>query len=176
MSNSETALNRIGENTYSALKSLVDNSYYVREGFQHQFNVDIEGSYQRDYCTVQLAATRRSGHSTAIVRLTLEYFRKALILYPNLQMAERMRDVFRSYEGEGIRKCSRGRIEMHDGSLYLLDTVQARLTEKDIQMNDIEAIIVDCATLLSDIKRDLIYEIGSRCMSSVPQKIFIFVG
>ena len=103
--------------TYSTLKQMVEHSCNI------QMQVDRDGvipaQYYRSFCTINFSVGRRSGHTTAIAKLCLEFFRKALIIHMNFDHVRIFSRIFREECGiSEIKNLKTKEIEMQDGSIY----------------------------------------------------------
>lgn len=172
---------KIWENTYIALKSLIEGCYYSQLAYSHSI-IGEEIGYWKEFCTVRMTSSRRSGHTTAIAKVAPEYFSKALMLAYNQAQAENLAKTFLGYykpeegkyeitiHGENLIKTTNTKIET-ERSLYTFGSINC--LEK-FRGHEFEAIIIDCAFMLSQKGIGDIYSLGP-CMIKYPQKFFIFL-
>jgi len=176
---------KICQNTYFALKALIDNCYYTQLARPPNFE-GIGGETQsswREYCTVRLYTARMAGHSTAIRKVAYEYFKKAIILSPKVDMSRQIQDCFcngikeKATVDKGIQlpvvsKKQNRILEINGDHSYFFESFHSLDSLRGIEA---EAIFVDCAFMLSEEKTQYIYDNLGPCMARYPQNFFIFV-
>ena len=178
-------------NTYSALKSLIENCYYAQASYPFPYDDYCQHlGYYKEFCTVKMQTARRSGHTSALCKVAYEYFNKVLILTYNQDMAQRLKGVFPNatktilptkaklevgvefpLKGYGNGKM-RNVIRINGNQDYYFETVN---NVDKLRGMEFEAIFVDCAFALSKIKENQIYESLGPCMNRYQEKFFIFV-
>jgi len=163
---------KMWKNTYDALKLLVDNSYYAQISFIPQWGCE-EKSYWKEFCTVRLTTSRRSGHTTSVCKLAHEYFDKAIFLSPSLEISKNLNLMFRNLQRDNsdYKKITDFEILTSNGG-YFFGTHNSIDKFRGI---DCEAVIIDGTFSLSHQKEEDVYEILGPCMCKHPQKFFIFV-
>jgi hypothetical protein len=174
---------KIWDGTYSALKSLIESCYYSQIAFHSLETMkNNELAWWKEYCTIKMSSSRRSGHSTVISKVIPEYFDRALILSFTQNNAERILKSFmmlhyaesvgdKTINGELILKQTKTKIvtessEYDFGSVNCLDNYQGI---------KYQAIVVDTTCLLSAKTIEAIYTKLGGCMNCYPQKFFIFM-
>ena len=50
-------------------------------------------NYIKDFCTVKMSSSRRSGHTSSMLSVALEMFAKPLFVTENTRMAERLKEI-----------------------------------------------------------------------------------
>ena len=158
----------IWDNTYQALTCLIENCYFAQHAYPPATSDNI--SYWKEFCTVRMQTARRSGHTMSICRVAHEYFRKALILTYNLDVAHRTKKRFENINEAHILKTT-NRIESGD-SKYYFESINSFEGCRGL---DFEAVFVDCAFMLSKQKEDKIYNALAPSMARHSEKFFIFV-
>jgi len=184
---------KIWDGTYVALKSLIESCYYSQLAYSsyleknalnpqlaHGKFINGKIGYWKEYCTVRTECSRRSGHTTSIVRVIPEYFHRALILSHNLDQARGLSMAFSRYyglkekdimmRGERIIKRTNDEIET-DHSQYVFGSINSLDSFRGCEF---EAIVVDCAFMLTPKNITNIYKLGP-CMNINAQSFFIFV-
>lgn len=169
---------RIYQNTYEALKRLVDNSYYSQ--LTHIDHND-EKSHLKEFCTIRMCTARQSGHTTAMCKIAKEYFDKVIFISPQYDMAERLNLIFCNmvYEQSqrNISECpeftkvTKNEISTKNGYYFFgsqnsLDIFRGR---------EVEAVFIDGSFAITSKKEDDIYMTLAPCMSKYPQRFFIFI-
>jgi hypothetical protein len=166
----------IGLNTYTALKLLVRNSYLSQLTIPPSpadSKADIR--YLKDFCTVKMCTSRQSGHTTAICRLAVEYFNRALFLSPTERITENiMGRICKQLEKENyhITHLKHSVIESSEGHIYLFASLN---NFKKFIGDEVEAIFIDGTFDLTESKKDELYHLLEPCMQTQPQKFFIMV-
>jgi len=147
------------DKTYISLKYLVEVSGESQKSLIKSGSKTMGMSVKqwcKEFCTIRLSASRRCGHTTAIIRLVKEKFNKVALLVPSYRMSN-------ISNAKGIS----------DKIIYLPISKY-----NDIRgMNEeIEAVIVDCASWnLTKNSEEKIYETFYPFIRK-DEKFFIFVG
>jgi len=178
-------------NTYSALKSLIDNCYYAQAVYPFPVgDTSQHKGFFKEFCTVKMQTSRRSGHSTALCKVAYEYFNNALILAYNEDQSHRLRGAFPN--ATGIILPTKAKMEIgvemplhvqfgskmnnvirvNGNQNYYFGTVNGM---ESLRGCEFEAVFVDCAFALSQKKEDQIYDEVGPAMAKYPEKFFIFV-
>lgn len=166
---------QIWENTYTSLKSLVENSYYGQLAFSLDCRpkCDYTISYFNEFCTVRMCTSRGSGHSTAICRVAREYFSRVIFLSFNLSMAERLRETFCSLEVDSFEFIkNKQEIQTRGGGRYWFGSTKSLDSFRGVEC---EAVFIDGTFDLTDKNKDLIYLTLAPCMKNYPQRFFVFI-
>jgi len=170
---------KIYGNTYTALKCLIDGSYCTQQTLPSsltEINYKDRLDYWKEFCTIRMATSRRSGHTTAICKIAQSYFNSAIFLSPNLDVSRFLCEAFKKrYDVEGIKKITkntRDTILTKDGGYFF----RSYRSIDGIRGIDCEAIIIDPACLLKPKEEDKIYRDLGPCMHTYLEKFFIFVG
>jgi len=178
---------QIYQNTYNSLKALIDNSYYTQLTMPKHNIPNIP--YLKEFCTIKLANSRRSGHTTSLCKLAYEYFDKVAIICLKQQPAQLTHKSF--IEINQLTK------EGNENSgKYLLDQIKSlRLSNNEINMDnkhyfftsiqsidnqlrgrEFEAFFIDCSFGLTNGQIENIYNLANGCMHNYKQKFIVFVG
>lgn len=132
------------ENTYEALKLLINNSIYSQEN--KKYYIENKKSYLKEFCTIKLCTSRQTGHTTAAIKLCNEYFEKSLFLCNTMDMAKRIK------KSQYNKNITFGTItNFHDiyrGMWF-------------------DAIIIDCACFVGNSKIDAIYDELGPCLNDI---------
>ena len=160
----------LNQKTYIALKNLVDNSWYMQtQAYEEGLHQNCS-SFLNEFCTVKMCTARRSGHSTAMVRLCCEYFNKAVIFLPTEKMIDNIGQLFRPYV-DNITDQRRSRISINNGeSEYHICT-----NTNQIRGVEAEAIFVDCASFISSAKMEDIEAVAKGCLRPPAPFFLIYV-
>ena len=78
--------------TYEALTLLVNGCYFSQDRAKEMLRLPGK-SFDKEFCTVKMSTARRSGHSTALAKIALEHFDKALFLAPTLSMVNHLQEI-----------------------------------------------------------------------------------
>lgn len=134
------------DNTYEALKLLVNNSIYAQQKYCNNSNKNIK-AYLKEFCTIKLCTARQTGHTSAILRLCTEYFDKSLVLYNTIEMARKIREYY--------------------NSLYNEDIISGTITNfhSVYRGYEFDAIFIDCASFVCSSKLDCIYDELGPCLN-----------
>ena len=160
----------IWANTYQALTGLIENCYFAQATYPPAISDNV--GYWKEFCTVRMHTARRSGHTTSICKVAHEYFRKALILTYNLDLAQKTKKRFENINVDEARILkTKNRVESGD-SKYYFESINSF---ENCQGLDFEAVFVDCAFMLSKQKEDKIYNALAPSMAKYSEKFFIFV-
>ena len=171
-------LGKIAEGTYVALKTLIETSYYSQVAFKNVSTLNDKKNWLKEYCTIKMTCSRRSGHSTAIAKLIPEYFNRALILAHTLDMTKRNLERFlqmgekdKYLNGEIIQKYTCNKI-ITESSEYIFSSINCL---DKFRGEKFQAIVVDVACLVSKNEIEEIYDILGDCMNIYSEKFFIFI-
>lgn len=167
-------MNVIGDRTYLALKSLYLNLIEVQsDPLNAKFVLQDWLSYAKEYSTIKLCCTRRSGHTTAIGKLVNEFNKNWLVMSYNLHTAERVKAVILSENDRKILKETSSYIDFKDGTNILFSSHFA--FENEIKGRELDGIIVDVFSMMPQKKVDLLYETGMPSMLRTKNPAFIFI-
>jgi hypothetical protein len=179
-------IHRICYGTYSSLKSLIESCYYSQVQWRNSAgSFPSEMAICKELCTVRVTCSRRSGHTTAIARVVPEYFNRALILTPKRIMIDILHKAFVDIYSEftevslnnetplfpPIREVTGTKLVTED-SEYVFASIGSL---KYLRQYQFEAVIIDCAFLLTDRQVDEIYHELAPSMVNFSEKFFIFV-
>jgi len=166
----------ICQNTYNALKLLVNNCYYSQTTSPQYCQSDLAAS--KEMYTVCLKTSRQSGHSTALAKLGVEYFNDAIFLSCNLAMAKSLKD---KVQQECIKENGTAANVFPKITAQHIETLECNYYFGSINSIDSlrgissEAILIDGTFGLSPSQKDKIYKDLLPSMINNPQKFFIFV-
>ena len=141
--------------------------------------------YAKEYCTVKVCTARRSGHTTAINYFILnkaaKLNQKWAIIYPNQHILEtnkkNISEYLKSLNGNikttyKPNEFNNYRIVFKNGGEIPFITINSL---DKLRGTMLDGIIVDCSSLLSENKIDMLYDHGINCMKKNKYKFFIFV-
>ena len=159
----------MNDRVYKCAKLLAKQSKLVQKEFVINRRVDI--SHLKEFCTVKVSTARRSGHTTAIVKIALESVQKkknVLVLSHNQHMS-------RAICGQAINEVIP---EMVNYTSHRLRT-ESNTIWFDSRGNNydrfkgpqIDVVLVDCATFWSPNKIDEMYKIVAPSMMFVKYPI-----
>ena len=163
---------RVQDNTYQALELLFENSCLMQDYFNKTKTNGGISDY-KEFCTVKLCSSRRSGHSSALVKLALKYFKSALFMTPNFEMAKRL-NILVSNKSL-VKRQTVTEMESEDGDHYYFTSFSEKIKFDHIKGIKLDAILIDCASFLSSSMEEKIYRELSVTMSCNDRKFFIFV-
>ena len=121
-------------------------------------------SYAKEIATIKIASSRRSGHSTIILDMINEFYNIALILTHNIHQRDFYMERIR-YEtlkpnsnflgGQSIERTPQlfrtSSTTIYLGTINSLDSLRG--------LPQIEAAFIDCASFLSNKKKDQVYDV-----------------
>ena len=164
----------VGNRTYSALKALFNNSRDLQKDERiANLRCRDQLSFMKEFCTIKMQSTRRSGHSTAIAKLINEEQRNWAVIAPTLTMNRRIYELTFKYNSN-IKKATLDCINFENNKtvrFLSLNTLDNRLRGFEF-----EGIIVDCAFMLSNKQIEKLYKLGETSMRFSREQYFIFVG
>jgi hypothetical protein len=171
----------MGQNTYGALKCLIDNSYYGQLSYPPSLydyrNDSSHRGYFKEFCTVKMCTARQSGHSTALCKVAWEYFDKVAFLSPNYSMAERLSSRFqksivnKDIDCKDIVRQCKSELVTKNG-YYLFGSYRALERFCDY---DCEAVFIDGTFEMTDTIENNIYLAFGPVMWKYSQRFFVFV-
>ena len=173
------------ENTYQALNLLVDNSYSAQKYLFPQGIGSERGGFN-EVCTIRLCTARGCGHTRGAARVAFERFNHVLCLAPKEVMAKNFFEQFLQsvQEDAKVKKVSyqiQSRASMDitfDGSSYYFRGLGSNWDQiKEVASSiQLEAVFVDCASMVSQKQVDEIYEfLGHEMMKTTGYPFFIFM-
>jgi hypothetical protein len=161
-------------NNYNALTGLINNSSQAQSlASKLEFNFN-DLSYLKEFCTVKMYGSRRTGHTTAMCKVAYEYFDKVAILGFNYDMAEKLSGLFFSpliKDDKNIIKHNKMEIITTNG--YYLFGSKNSLDR--FRGWEIEAVFIDVACMLKPKEEKEIYRVFAPCMCNHSQKFFVFI-
>ena len=162
--------NIVYENTYNALKSLVDNcrlnqSIIANKTFDDQYSL-------KEYCTVRMCAPRRSGNSSALLNVAFGCFKKAIILTPNQDMMHNLLSLSKRITNGEMSCDMNKKIVNFNGGNYYFGTINSLNNFRGLES---EAVFFDVSLALSIEKESKIYTVLAPTMVNNSEKFFIFV-
>jgi hypothetical protein len=167
---------KVGNNTYTSLKLLIENSYYAQDWWKlGKDGVDI--GFDKEYCTIKICTARRSGHSTAICKVAYEYFDKAIFMSGSLDQAKCLKNKFCTYiyeiDPDIISKNTNSVLETKNGGRYIFGL------HRNLDCycgEDCEVVFVDGTYNLNPSKEKEIYErFGPVMWDKNHKQFFVFV-
>ena len=164
----------LGSRTFTALECLYLNSKDEQDIYKYDYYSTNPLALVKEFCTIKLTTARRCGHSSAIAQLVNKYHKNWAIISGNQSMSQQISEKINKWNVNGdIRKTIQSRIEFEDDSIILLESQHTFHT--NLRGYELDGIIVDGMSLLSQSKIENIYETGIACMEHKKYKFFIFV-
>ena len=165
----------IYQNTYNALKGLIDNSLLTQLTYDNHCCDDL--SYHKEFCTVKMCGPRRSGRTTAMCNLAYEYFDKVIFLSPNYDMTERLSINFTNIlKGERYAAVTRHtKFEIETTTGYYIFGSQNSIDILKVKESGFEAVFMDETFNMTKSKENDIYNAFGPSMKNSPQKLFVFI-
>lgn len=140
---------------YQSLRNLKEASLLAREKIdKHHFDPK---NYAKQFCTIKLATARGTGHTSAMYRYVLDYD-KTLVLSLTHRMAGLIKDGFKSRNTDH---------KVHLSSINSIESCRGL---------DIQSIICDCSSLISEKKKELLYDTFSHECIRQDKFFFVFLG
>lgn len=127
------------------LNSLDMQSKYLSNEWSGCYYSKNYKAWLKEYCTIRMCSSRRSGHSFALMDLIKKYDLYGAVLFPNLKMA-------------GIFKDRFTRTDRVNFASILNDTSPWLDLSSDIVPN---FIALDCASFSGHVYHDLVYDYSS---------------
>ncbi len=154
-----------------ALNYLYLNCKESQDELQPHRNQYSDLSFAKEYCTIQMTSSRRSGHTQAIAQLCNELQGHWIILSHNQKMAE----LINKRCGTTINQVKRQtRTEITSDNLSIAFKSYNNLDS--LRGYDLDGVIVDGAFGLTTTKKDELYRILIPSMRYSKYMFFIFVG
>lgn len=142
---------------YSILNGLIDISEDQQKKYRENMHINSL-SWAKEFCTIQLRTARQAGHTCALVETAITRFEKPVIITAAFMMSRR------------IEKSIKEQRNQHQTGMPILTTVNT--LERVIGIGDVDAVFVDCAFMLSDNKKQEIYD---HFLPMVKDKPFFFI-
>ena len=136
--------------------SLLVESSLERRKFAALYSSIKNRAYLDQYCTIRMGTARGSGHTTALVQVAKEYFSKPLFVTPNVMMSNCVKGIA-------------GDMRLEGANFMSVEQVKRSFAR------DCDAILVDCAFMLSNGQRDAIEEHAMACLPGHPDFCLIYV-
>jgi len=154
-----------GERLFQAISIILDEAYKIQD-VEVRCNGDL--SFAKEYQTIKISSCRRAGHDYAIMRLVEEKFDRVAIIS---QTADMMRMVKHQMDDRGIDDTKKYQ-------LFNNNTDNLRGMDGEpywTQQKAFDAVIVNCAFMLSESRiQDIYLAFLHRASSGVPF-FFIFI-
>jgi len=144
-----------GERLFRAISIILDEAYKIQDE-EVRCNGDL--SFAKEFQSVKTCSVRGAGHDYAIMRLIEEKFDRVAVIS---QSADMMRMMKRQMEDRGIDE---KKYELFDNN-----------TDNLRGMKGFDAVIVNCSFMLSESKRQDIYNAFLHIASSGVPFFFIFI-
>ena len=148
------AKGKTGEKLYSILNELIKISRKQQEAYESERSQSI--SWAKEFCTIQLKVSRQSGHTYAMIETALSRFSESVIISTATSINHIKKDI------KEQRGCQKG-----NTTLLTINTLN-----KIKELNNIEAIFVDCHSTINNAKEEEIYE---TCLPLITDKPFFFI-
>ena len=132
-----------GEKLYSVLNTLIDISEKQQQKHKEHMHMDSL-SWSKEYCTIGLRTSRQAGHTYALLEIAMTRFNKSIVISPTIMMNRNIETTIKEQRG----KHQTG--EIISAAASSLDKID--------EIENIDAIFVDCALFLSSNQKEKIYE------------------
>lgn len=178
-------VDQIGGNTLHALELLVKNSQLMQRHRNYDLPALSDKGFLKEMCTVKLCSSRRTGHSTALVKFAYRNFNGAIFVTKTAEMARRLNHLFLEHVSkEEVVKYTHSLVElipivMNPESVLEDPTTRVyHFTSVNKHYNSLreiktDAIMVDCSSIIPQNQLDNIYETLSPCMNVNREKYII---
>lgn len=148
------------------LSELINNNLIARQ--QHKnHGVDFlqkgfEKSYLKEFCTISLCTNRGSGHSTAIID-NINHFKNPLVIAYNKSLSDRLKKLYRESNLSCVEPC--------------FTSFCQNSFDYAIRGNTYDGIFIDTASMMTQNKRDTLYDTLTAYMPKLQDELLIiFVG
>lgn len=129
---------------YEAIKNMIEICEEQQpEVLQMKMHIGSQ-RWLEQFCSIRIAGPRRSGHTTAILSLVKEKYKRALVLTQNMQMAKTIETELK-------------RLDLSDKAV--VSSVNSENPLRGIE--PFEAVIVDCSSMLTDEEIERVYDIAT---------------
>lgn len=122
--------------------------------------------FAKEYCTIKVCTARRTGHTTAINEFLMDKYHNCHEKWATICYNQKMVENNKTYK-ELLANKSNKKSDIHFMTQNTFDN--------SIRGQELDGIIVDCATFMSQKKIDHLYTVGMACMKNKKHKFFIFV-
>jgi len=169
--------NNACENTAKCLSMLIENSIYAQREMR-DLGMSEKG-FLKEACTIKLTSSRRCGHTTAIAKVIPEYFNKAILLTHRMEMAMRLNNcVVEELKREKetlLDRVTMNYVGTKDGREYHFAGYSHNGFLSALRGHSCEAVVVDCASMLSQKKSEELFDVMVPSMAHNKYKFFIFI-
>jgi hypothetical protein len=175
------------ERILTSINLLIENSKEIQDNENVKKYVSHISPLQfaKDFCTIKVCSARRSGHSMAINKFILDKAAKSnekwALISHNQHCLERnlngISEHIKSLNGEVIASHSINYFTKHKmvfangGEIHFISINST----DNLRGLELDGIIVDCTSIISEKKIEQLYNDGFQCMSTKQYKYLIFV-
>lgn len=163
--------------TYQSLTNLFFNCKKAQEtNVVKKFRIQDPIAHAKEFGTIAICGTRRSGHTTSIARLLNNLNGNWIVINPNLEISIRCCQTVASYLGNHeITKQCKTKITTNNINIDFISLQQLDRFDR-LRGMDLNGIIVDCATFIKRKQKRRLYLDALPCMRCKDYVFFIFVG
>ena len=173
------------ERILTSINLLIENSKEIQDNIKKDTLNFSPLQFAKELCTIKVCSARRSGHSMAINKFMLDKAAKsnekwALISHNQHCLERNLKGIsehIKSLNGEVISSYSINYFTKHKivfangGEIHLISINST----DNLRGLELDGIIVDCASIISEKKIEQLYNDGFQCMSTKQYKYLIFV-
>lgn len=178
------------ERILTSINLLIENSKEIQDNIRKDTSNLSPLSFAKEFCTIKVCSARRSGHSMAINKFLLD---KTIISNEKWALIAHNQHCLEVFSSKNLSRISEYvkclKKEMTTLSNYINYYNTHKITFNNggeihlISINstnnlrglELDGIIVDCASILSEKKIGQLYNDGFQCMSTKKYKHLIFV-
>jgi len=173
------------ERILTSINLLIENSKEIQDNIKKDTPNLSPLSFAKEFCTIKVCSARSSGHSMAINKFILDKAAKSnekwALISHNQHCLERnlngISEHIKSLNGEVIASYSINYFTKHKivfangGEIHLI-SINSTINLRGLEL---DGIIIDCSSIISEKKIEQLYNDGFQCMSTKQYKYLIFV-
>ena len=184
-------MEEIGSRTYNAFLNLYTNLIEIQQDQNVIAARKMDGlAHAKEFGTIKICGPRRSGHTSSIIKFFIDNIKtdkkEFAVVLPNYSMANRFNSILieKLYKMDNppiISKQNNHQIEFKNGSvvyfwsMYQIEHRQENSTSNNENGINLDSLIVDCASFISEKAKKQIYNIGIEAMRYKEYVSFIFM-
>lgn len=172
------------ERILTSINLLIENSKEIQDNIKKDIPNLSTLSFAKEFCTIKVCSARRSGHSMAINKFLLDKAasnEKWVLISHNQYCLEKnlnnISEYIKCLKGEmiasyNINYFTKHKVVFANGGEIHFISINSTINLRGLEL---DGIIVDCSSILSEKKIEQLYNDGFQCMSTKKYKYLIFV-
>ena len=169
------------ERILTSINLLIENSKEMQDRLEGIKSIDSPLYTSKEYCTIKVCTSRQTGHTTAIKEFVLEKAYKnnekwAILSITSQSLNASFRYVINAIQSAKVeyhcKFINTNKIVFENGGEINFISMNSN---NSLRGRELDGIIVDCSSIISQKKIDQLYQDGYGCMINKKYKLFIFV-